>query len=70
MSAATLTRRSNSAAPRNRNATDHASRRSSEPGPKGLEYSLLRLSEEERQAILSVVKRDLEVRCMEKHRLK
>ena len=35
-----------------------------------LEASLTGFSEEERHAILSVVKRDLEVRCMEKHRLK
>ncbi|VDK36798.1 unnamed protein product [Taenia asiatica] len=35
-----------------------------------LDVNLGRFSEEEREAILTVVKRDLEVRCMEKHRLK
>ncbi|KAL5103029.1 Rab effector MyRIP [Taenia crassiceps] len=35
-----------------------------------LDVNLGRFSEEEREAILMVVKRDLELRCMEKHRLK
>nr|CDS20624.1 synaptotagmin protein 4 [Echinococcus granulosus] len=35
-----------------------------------LDVNLGRFSEEEREAILTVVKRDLEIRCMEKYRLK
>ncbi|VDM31744.1 unnamed protein product [Hydatigera taeniaeformis] len=35
-----------------------------------LGVNLSRFSTEEREAILTVVKRDLEIRCMEKHRLK
>uniref|UniRef100_A0A5K3FJ64 RabBD domain-containing protein n=2 Tax=Mesocestoides corti TaxID=53468 RepID=A0A5K3FJ64_MESCO len=44
------------------------SRRASEPPP--FEVNLSPFSEEERRLILSVVKRDLELRCMEKQRLK
>lgn len=58
---------------RSQEAADH--RRTSEPPPSpsestALEQSLLRLSEVERQAILDVVRRDLDVRCMEKQRLR
>ncbi|VDN96298.1 unnamed protein product [Rodentolepis nana] len=40
------------------------------PSSPALDVNLSSFSEEERMAILSVVKRDLEVRHKEKHRLK